>query len=217
LFLDLRALSSLQWLVLGDFNEELWQYAHFSSSLRSESQMVAFSDCVQVCELTDLGFSGHPFTFDNKMARNRNVRVRLDRAMADNSWRDIFSDSSVVHLVSPCSDHFPVLVSLEKENRPAIQGRCMRYEFFWERDSTLKEFIGNSWRDLGPLADIGSVSDGLHSLMHKLQAWGRRRFDNVTRELNNAPREEIRETSDHMNELLIRRKWRGCSGHALTG
>jgi hypothetical protein len=102
----IKASSSLPWLVLGDFNEALWQYEHFSSCLRSETQMAAFRDCVQVCELTDLGFSGLPFTFDNKRAGNNNVRVRLDRAMADNSWRDIFSDS----LLSIWSVHALIIV-----------------------------------------------------------------------------------------------------------
>ena len=178
------ASSSLPWLVLGDFNEALWQYEHFSACLRAESQMAAFRDCVQVCELNDLGFSGLPFTFDNKRAGHNNVRVRLDRALTDNSWRDIFSDSSVVHLVSPCLDHCPILLSMAKEIRPAAQGHCPRYEIFWERDPTLKEFLDTSWRDLGPLVDLGSVNDGLQVLMRKLQAWGRKKFGNVTKELS---------------------------------
>jgi hypothetical protein len=81
----LRATSSLPWLVLRDFNEALWQYEHFSACLRSEPQMAAFRDCLQVCELKDVGFSGLPFTYDNKRAGNSNVRVRLDRVVADNS------------------------------------------------------------------------------------------------------------------------------------
>jgi endonuclease/exonuclease/phosphatase family metal-dependent hydrolase len=117
----LRASSTLPWLVVGDFNEVQWQYEHFSANLRAEAQMAAFRDCLQLCELNDLGFSGLPFTYDNKRAGSRNIRVRLDRAVADNSWRDIYSETEVVHLVSPCSDHSPLLVKLEKEVRPALQ------------------------------------------------------------------------------------------------
>jgi hypothetical protein len=53
-------------------------------------------------------------------------------------------------------------------------------------------------------------------MMRKLHAWGRNKFGNVTRELNrlceklknlyenNAPRSEIRATSDLMNDLLYK-------------
>jgi hypothetical protein len=93
----LKASSSLPWMIMGDFNEALWQFEHFSDCPRAESQMAAFRDCFQLCEVNDLGFSGLPHTYDNKRAGRSNVRVRLDRAVADNSWRDIYSDSSVVH------------------------------------------------------------------------------------------------------------------------
>jgi hypothetical protein len=116
---------------MGDFNEALWQYEHFSACLRPEAQMAAFRDCVQICELNDLGFSGRlPLNFDNNRAGSSNVCVRLDRALADNSWRDIFFDSSLVHLVSPCSDLCPILLTLEKETRLDLQGRQLRYEIF---------------------------------------------------------------------------------------
>jgi hypothetical protein len=52
----LKASSTLPWVLIGDFNETLWQYEHFSISPRGESQMAAFRDCLQVCELKDLGF-----------------------------------------------------------------------------------------------------------------------------------------------------------------
>uniref|UniRef100_A0A453EDJ8 Endonuclease/exonuclease/phosphatase domain-containing protein n=1 Tax=Aegilops tauschii subsp. strangulata TaxID=200361 RepID=A0A453EDJ8_AEGTS len=79
----LRAVSQVPWLVCGDFNEALWQHEHLSRSLRAEGQMTAFRDCLLVCELEDLGFSGLPFTYDNGQQGDRNVRVRLDRVCAD--------------------------------------------------------------------------------------------------------------------------------------
>jgi hypothetical protein len=84
--------------------------------------MVAFRDCLQVCELTDLGFSGLPYTYDNKRSGAQNVRVRLDRAVADNAWCDIYTAAaSVVHVVSPCSDHNALIMLLEVRVRPNIQ------------------------------------------------------------------------------------------------
>jgi hypothetical protein len=212
----LCASSSLPWALIGDFNEALWSYEHFSAVPRAESQMAAFRDCVQRCGLSDLGFSGLPFTYDNRRAGNNNVQVRLDRALADNAWRDIYSDSTVVHLVTPCSDHCPLLWSLAREVRTPQVRSCLRYEIFWERDAALKEVIETSWKGLGPMQDLGGVTRGLASVMSSLHQCGKRKFGNVTRELarlreklsslqaSNAPREEIRVTMDLMNEILYR-------------
>ena len=85
----LRATSDLPWFLMGDFNEALWQHEHLSFCPRPESQMTAFRDTLLLCELKDLSFSGLPFTYDNRRSGRANVRVRLDRALADDRWRDI--------------------------------------------------------------------------------------------------------------------------------
>jgi hypothetical protein len=100
--MDLNSRYDLPWCMLGDFNEALWAFEHFSFTPRPEQQMLAFCDTLELCELVDLGFSGIPFTYDNRRRGRSNVKVRLDRVVVTNDWRDIFGDASVVHLVSPC-------------------------------------------------------------------------------------------------------------------
>jgi hypothetical protein len=73
----LKASSSLPWVVIGDFNEALWHYEHFSARQCPEPQMAAFRDCLQICELKDIGFSVLPYTYDNKRDGNHNVRSVL--------------------------------------------------------------------------------------------------------------------------------------------
>jgi hypothetical protein len=96
----MRGTSNLPWLVVGDFNEALWQFEHLTHTPRSETQMMAFRDTLQMCGLVDLGFMGVPFTYYNKRQGNRNVKVRLDRAVADNNWKNLYSDYEVKHIVS---------------------------------------------------------------------------------------------------------------------
>ena len=83
----LQALSNTSecpWLVIGDFNEALWDFEHMSATPRPEPQMIAFRDTLEICGLVDLGFSGIPFAYDNLRAGAANVKVRLDRATATN-------------------------------------------------------------------------------------------------------------------------------------
>jgi hypothetical protein len=78
---------------MGDFNEVFWGFEHFSTHARSERQMADFRDTLFDCDLTDIGFSGLPYTYDNGRDGDANVKVRLDRAVADSAWRHAFGDA----------------------------------------------------------------------------------------------------------------------------
>ena len=102
-------------IVMGDFNEALWQFEHFSATRRGEKQMEEFRNSLDFCGLKDIGFSGLPWTYDNNRGGNSNVKVRLDRAVGDSAWSLLFDQAEVRHLVSPCSDHCLILLQLYKE------------------------------------------------------------------------------------------------------
>jgi hypothetical protein len=54
------------WLLIGDFNEVMWPFEHFSARRRPEKQMMDFRDTLTYCDVHDIGFSGMPWTYDNK-------------------------------------------------------------------------------------------------------------------------------------------------------
>jgi hypothetical protein len=105
--------SDRPWLMLGDFNEAMWQEEHFSRTTRSEGLMQDFREVLSHCDLHDLGFIGLPWTFDNKQKGDRNVRVRLDRAVASPAWSTLFPEHRLRHLASSRSDHCPILLSAD--------------------------------------------------------------------------------------------------------
>ena len=179
---------------------------------------------LNVCNLHDLGFSGILHTYDNKRLGRANVKVRLDRAIATSSWRDIFCDTIVQHLVSPCSDHLPILIKIEQEQRSLPRKPRRHYEIFWERSAELPERINAAWEQAGPMEDLGAVRKGLDSVMSTLQGWSKKKFGNILHELDksrkkleeliasNADQREVRKESDHMQELLYREKCCGYNG-----
>jgi hypothetical protein len=119
--------------------------------------MEAFREVLYDCDLTDLGFSGIPYTYDNKRQGRANVRVRLDRAVACPAWRDLFADSEVQHLVSPVSDHCPILVQIEREVRVPQRHPRRQYEIMWERESALSEIVANAWCEAGDKSDLADI------------------------------------------------------------
>jgi hypothetical protein len=63
---QIKTNSDQPWLMMGDFNEAMWQEEHFSNTPRSERLMLDFCEVLSHCDLHDLGFVGAPWTFDNK-------------------------------------------------------------------------------------------------------------------------------------------------------
>ena len=55
-------LHSLPWLVLGDFNEILSGEDKFGGRRLNLNRAIEFKDCIDSCNLLDLGFSGPKFT-----------------------------------------------------------------------------------------------------------------------------------------------------------
>jgi hypothetical protein len=88
------------WLMIGDFNEVMWSFEHFSNRQRSAKQILDFREVLSHCDLHDVGFFGLSWTYDNKQQGESNVRVRLDRVLASPTWSDWFSDVKVQHIVS---------------------------------------------------------------------------------------------------------------------
>jgi hypothetical protein len=78
----IKASSPLPWLCIGNFNEVLLREEHDGVNERSNAQIQAFRDTVDVCELMDLGYTGTAWTFEKKVSGGIYCRVRLDKALA---------------------------------------------------------------------------------------------------------------------------------------
>ena len=117
--------------------------------------MLAFRDCLLLCELVDLGFAGVPYTYNNGQHGDRNVQVRLDRAYADETWKDLFPATRVLHLATPCSDHAPLLIQLGDVEAGRTKGNAPRYEIMWERHRGLPDVVATSWVKHKPSGGLG--------------------------------------------------------------
>jgi hypothetical protein len=104
------------WICCGDFNEALHQDEHCGVSERSTSQMSQFRDCLDDCGFVDLGFTGPKFTWNNRQDEEHHVKVRLDRAVANSAFTDLFQDVWVENVITTASDHLAISISLADPN-----------------------------------------------------------------------------------------------------
>lgn len=206
-------------MVVGDFNEAMWQYEHFSSTLRGERQMEAFCNILDFCILQNMGFAGSHGCTITRNRGNTILKVRLDRGVATTNWMDRFPYATVTHLASPSSDHCPLLVSVVQESPPARRERQCYYEIMWEREASLDDCVVEAWereQTRGDYLGTGTIHAALKGVMRSLKQWSKEKFGSVRKKLEEmrvrlatlqATDEvgpELREAIREMNEVLYR-------------
>lgn len=139
----------------------------------------------------------------------------MDRACADEAWRDLFPATQVMHLASSCSDHCPVLIRMSQVDAQRTRP-SPRYEIMWERHPTLASFVKDTWENKRPDGNLGSVRDALTDMMARLKAWSKENFGHVTKEIErlraeladlqllDADRATIRQKMHQLDELLYK-------------
>ncbi|CAN6171061.1 unnamed protein product [Urochloa humidicola] len=145
--------------------------------------MALFREVLDECGLKDIGFSGIPWTYDNRKSGQRNVKVRLDRGVATQEWMDRFFDASITHLTSPVSDHCPLLLTVQVENRRQNGGKQQYYEIMWECDPSLDDSVAQFWSREQTKGDLGTIHRALKGMMQALKEWSHERFGSVRKEI----------------------------------
>ncbi|KAK6156380.1 hypothetical protein DH2020_010628 [Rehmannia glutinosa] len=130
--------------------------------------------------LHDLGYTGNPFTWSNGQGGESNIVERLDRALATETWQNIYPEYKVHHLPRLQSDHAPISISVTLNGRQNSQSRArrkkiFRFEKIWLEHEKCEEIITQAWQH----ADGGSWSDKLLNCSQALSAWDKNEFGNV--------------------------------------
>lgn len=110
--------------------------------------MTNFGEVLNQCYMMDLGFQGPFFTWNNKQMAPGNIQKRLDRFLANFSWKSMFHDAQVTHLDYFGSEHRMLKLDLSPvASEESIQNSCshaFRFEPFWRTNDILKMFLQKS-------------------------------------------------------------------------
>jgi hypothetical protein len=106
----LRKEYNYPWVYAGDFNEVMYA-KQIGENERQEWKIEGFRDTIEECKFEDSGFYGLPYTWDNKRQGNRNIKVRLDRALGDDKFQESFDNIIVNHSQYCEYDHCDVVIS----------------------------------------------------------------------------------------------------------
>ena len=108
--------------------------------------MENFCDTLNQCQLHDLGYKGIRFTWCTMQHDEDFVKERLDRALANNEYRDVFPIRLVKILANWSSDHTPMYVQFSGVERRYHHGRRkFHYEEEWSGHECTKAIIHQVW------------------------------------------------------------------------
>ena len=101
--------------MFGDFNEITQSNEKIGWLDRDANQMAEFKDCLNRCELFDLGFIRQKFTWCNGRGGEQRTKVKLDRMVVNEEWMKLFLEARVRHVAMSILNHCLLMLSLTRK------------------------------------------------------------------------------------------------------
>lgn len=161
---------NLPWVMARDFNELLSLDDKFGGRPIILSRALTFKECLDVCNMTYLGFQGPRVTWTNKQDVGFLIQERLDRFFANPDWCMFYPEAQVSHLTRCQSDHCPILLEPHSNTRLSWP---FRFQSFWLTDASFPDVIRKAWANQLNLAQATS------RFTREVQVWNREKFGNI--------------------------------------
>ena len=122
------------------------QHEKIGGATRKKKQMNDFRLALKICNLSDMGYKGAKFTWNNCQNNRDFIEEQLDKMVGNNEWCRPFSDVTVQILLAKASDHKPLLITIlrEKEDHQAFP-RGFKFEASWLLDEENNNIVQEAW------------------------------------------------------------------------
>ncbi|XP_049385889.1 uncharacterized protein LOC125850006 [Solanum stenotomum] len=173
---------SLPWIMGGDFNV-IMGVEEKIGGLPVED----FAFCINSCDLSDVKFSGSPFTWWNGRVNGDCIFKRLDRVVVNQKFSDLYGDTNLQHLTRTGSNHAPLYLSCGNSNQKIV--KPFKFLKFWTESEDFKDVVLQNWVS----DDVDDIFIQLKlkqkSTKLALSKWSKEKFGDIFNQL--AIREEI--------------------------
>lgn len=132
------------WFLTGDFIEITDNSEKSGGLERPESSFSNFRSFLSSCDLFDLKHSGNFLSWRDQR-HSHLVHCRLDRAMANSSWSDLFPNGRAHYLKFEASDHRPLVSTFDSKKKKS--SRIFRYDRRLRDNEEISTLISKIWSE----------------------------------------------------------------------
>ena len=155
------------WFIIGDLNEITGNHEKQCGVLRHADTFLSFNNMIENCGL--LEFPSLVNTLSSSGRRKKQVvKCRLDRALGNNEWHNLFSCSHVEYLGMIGSYHRPIVASID--NKVLKFRRQFWFDKQWIGKDGLMESITRGWNSRSGRGEVGVV-EKIHNCRHEISVW----------------------------------------------
>ncbi|XP_024012343.1 uncharacterized protein LOC112086786 [Eutrema salsugineum] len=194
------------WFIIGDFNEIIGNHEKSGGKKRSEATFLPFRAMIQNCGFVDFPYQGNPFSWVGRR-KNGVIKCRLDRAMGNEDWHNVFSHTNVEYLKMWGSDHRPLLASVS--NKPPRHVHRFMFDKRWVGKPGLEAAVKDGWGKPLTMSN-GSLASRIRKCRRAISVWRKSLVTN-SEKLIKLLQEQIDKAQEDENissEALRDLKWR---------
>lgn len=148
------------WAVMGDFNFIVNEEEQLGGIKGGSSAINYLKELLFELNAVDLGYSRNKFTWARGKWGKASIKRRLDRGMANISWRFAYPRATITHLGAIKCDHAPIL--LDTNPSDSFAHKAFNFEAVWLRDDRCNDVINEACK--------GEVSGSEFTKLYKKQA-----------------------------------------------
>ncbi|XP_019186580.1 PREDICTED: uncharacterized protein LOC109181284 [Ipomoea nil] len=180
--------SNLPWVVIGDFNDLLYQNEKRGGNPHPNSLLRGFGEAIEDCWVAQLPMVGYPYTWEKGKGIVNWMEERLDKVLVTEEWRSMVMGAKVMNLRTRKSDHSALFLGIQDYTSLGPRRRGFRFEMAWLHDEGCRNVVEQSWQE--------GRGQGLQNCIQycgtRLTRWGGDRHHKYGKRIKELTREQHR-------------------------
>uniref|UniRef100_A0A0V0IU37 Putative ovule protein n=1 Tax=Solanum chacoense TaxID=4108 RepID=A0A0V0IU37_SOLCH len=136
-----------------------------------------FIGVIEACGLTDLGYTGLPFTWCNQRDAKTRVWKRLDWSMVNDKWLENMPQTTIENLSFVGSDHSPLLMEMIKTNQSHT--KYFKFLHCWVDNGNFMNSVQQCWEQATTGDPMWKFHMKMKRLTSTLSKWSKQEYGDI--------------------------------------